>query len=172
MPSPYKEEHDGYLANYLRTGKAQIIGMIRELEGERKIGSVFPMELSVSEVLGGGERSFTGVVRNITEHKEMIDELQQFAYVTSHDLKAPLRAINNLSKWIEEDLGDDLDEEIAENFTLLRSRVQRMKNLIQGVLQYSRAGGSARTIVFCKLKEVIDEVVDSIVIPEGFFNPN
>ena len=78
MPSPYKEEQDGYLANYLRTGKAQIIGMIRELEGERKNGSVFPMELFVSKVLGVRERSFTGVVRNITEHKEMIDELQQF----------------------------------------------------------------------------------------------
>jgi two-component system, LuxR family, sensor kinase FixL len=168
MPSPYKEEHDGYLSNYMRTGKAQIIGMVRELEGERKDGSVFPMELSVSEVLTDGERSFTGVVRNITEHKEMIDELQQFAHVTSHDLKAPLRAINNLSKWIEEDLGDDLDEETAENFTLLRSRVQRMENLIEGVLQYSRAGGSEPTIVFCNFKEVIDGIVDSIVVPEDF----
>jgi light-regulated signal transduction histidine kinase (bacteriophytochrome) len=82
------------------------------------------MELSVSEVLDDEQRSFTGVVRNITEHKEMIDELQQFAFVTSHDLKAPLRAISNLSQWIEEDLGEDLDGEIVENFALLRSRVQ------------------------------------------------
>jgi PAS domain S-box-containing protein len=168
MPSPYKEEHDTYLANYMRTGKAQIIGMIRELEGERKDGSVFPMELSVSEVLSDGERSFTGVVRNIREHKEMIDELQQFAYVTSHDLKAPLRAISNLSQWIEEDLGDDLNKETAENFALLRSRVLRMENLIQGVLQYSRVGDGDPTIVFCKLKEVIDGIVGSIVVPEEF----
>ncbi|MFT4580004.1 MAG: two-component system sensor kinase FixL [Nitrospinales bacterium] len=168
MPSPYKEEHDGYLANYMRTGKAQIIGMVRELEGERKDGSVFPMELSVSEVLGDEQRSFTGVVRNITEHKEMIDELQQFAYVTSHDLKAPLRAISNLSQWIEEDLGDDLTEETAGNLALLRSRVQRMENLIQGVLQYSRAGSSDPTIVFCNIKDVIDGIMDSIVVPEDF----
>ncbi len=168
MPSPYKEEHDGYLANYMKTGKAQIIGMVRELEGERKDGSVFPMELSVSEVLGDEQRSFTGVVRNITEHKEMIDELQQFAYVTSHDLKAPLRAISNLSQWIEEDLGDDLNEETTENFKLLRSRVLRMENLIQGILQYSRVGDGEPTIVFCKLKEVIDGVLGSIVVPEGF----
>ncbi len=168
MPSPYKEEHDTYLANYMRTGKAQIIGLVRELEGERKNGSVFPMELSVSEVQGDGERSFTGVVRNITEHKEMIDELKQFAYVTSHDLKAPLRAISNLSQWIEEDLGDDLNEEIAGNFALLRNRVLRMENLIQGILQYSRIGSGKPIIVFCNLKEVIDGVVGSIVVPEGF----
>ncbi|MBN4077977.1 PAS domain S-box protein [Nitrospina gracilis] len=168
MPSPYKEEHDTYLSNYMKTGKAQIIGMIRELQGERKDGSVFPMELSVSEVLDDEQRSFTGVVRNITEHKEMIDELQQFAYITSHDLKAPLRAISNLSQWIAEDLGDDLDEETAGNLVLLRSRVQRMENLIQGVLQYSRAGSGEPTIVFCKLKEVIDGILDSIVVPEAF----
>jgi two-component system, LuxR family, sensor kinase FixL len=168
MPSPYKEEHDGYLANYMRTGKAQIIGLIRELEGERKDGSVFPMELSVSEVSGDEQRSFTGVVRNITEQKEMIDELKQFAYVTSHDLKAPLRAISNLSQWIEDDLGDDLNEETAENFALLRRRVLRMENLIQGILQYSRAGSRDRTIVFCNLKEVIDGIMGSIVVPEGF----
>ena len=168
MPSPYKEEHDTYLSNYMKTGIAQIIGMIRELQGERKDGSVFPMELSVSEVLDDEQRSFTGVVRNITEHKEMIDELQQFAYITSHDLKAPLRAISNLSQWIAEDLGDDLDEETAGNLVLLRSRVQRMENLIQGVLQYSRAGSGEPTIVFCKLKEVIDGILDSIVVPEAF----
>jgi two-component system, LuxR family, sensor kinase FixL len=168
MPSPYREEHDTYLANYLKTGKAQIIGMVRELEGERKDGSVFPMELSVSEVLGEEERSFTGVVRNITEHKEMIDELQQFAYVTSHDLKAPLRAISNLSHWIEEDLGDGLNEETAGNLALLRSRVLRMENLIQGVLQYSRAGSGDPTIVFCKFKEIINGILGSIVVPEEF----
>lgn len=168
MPSPYREEHDTYLSNYMATGKAQILGLVRELEGERKDGSVFPMELSVSEVLGDEQRSFTGVVRNITEHKEMIDELQQFAYVTSHDLKAPLRAISNLSHWIEEDMGDGLSKETTENLALLRRRVLRMENLIQGVLQYSRAGRGNLTIVFCKLKEVIDGVLDSIVIPERF----
>lgn len=67
-------------------------------------------------------------------------DLDQFAYVTSHDLKAPLRAIANLSEWIEEDLADQLGEDSREHLHLMRKRVHRMGALIDGILQYSRAG--------------------------------
>lgn len=67
-------------------------------------------------------------------------ELDQFAYVVSHDLKAPLRAINNLSSWIQEDLEDQMDDDIKEQFNLLISRVHRMEDLINGILSYSKAG--------------------------------
>ena len=67
-------------------------------------------------------------------------ELDQFAYVTSHDLKAPLRAIANLSAWIEEDLADKLNDETRYNMNLLRGRVHRLENLINGLLDYSRVG--------------------------------
>ncbi|MBW4683412.1 MAG: PAS domain S-box protein [Microcoleus vaginatus WJT46-NPBG5] len=67
-------------------------------------------------------------------------ELEQFAYVTSHDLKAPLRGIASLSEWIEEDLAEHLTRESREHMILLRGRVHRMEALIEGILQYSRAG--------------------------------
>ena len=68
------------------------------------------------------------------------EELDQFAYVASHDLKAPLRGISNLATWLEEDLGPAITPTAREHMTLLRGRVQRMEALIDGILQYSRAG--------------------------------
>jgi signal transduction histidine kinase len=67
-------------------------------------------------------------------------ELDQFAYVASHDLKAPLRGIANLSQWIEDDLGERLDDQTRSHLHLLRGRVLRLENLIAGILAYSRAG--------------------------------
>lgn len=67
-------------------------------------------------------------------------ELDQFAYVASHDLKAPLRGIANLSQWIEDDLGDRIDDQARTHLSLLRGRVVRLENLIGGILAYSRAG--------------------------------
>jgi PAS domain S-box-containing protein len=67
-------------------------------------------------------------------------ELDQFAYVASHDLKAPLRGVSNLAQWIEEDLRESLHDGTREMLALLRSRMHRMEALIEGLLQFSRAG--------------------------------
>jgi signal transduction histidine kinase len=67
-------------------------------------------------------------------------ELDQFAYVASHDLKAPLRGIANLSQWIEDDLGERMDDQARYHMRLLRGRVSRLEGLIEGILHYSRVG--------------------------------
>ncbi len=90
------------------------------------------------------------------------EELDRFAYVISHDLKAPLRAIANLSQWLEEDLGDRLAAETQHQMNLLRNRVFRMEKLIDGLLQYSRAGRVQVEMETIKIESLLHEVVDSL----------
>ncbi len=77
MPSPYREMHDGYLAHYRQTGEKRIIGIGREVTGQRRDGSTFPMELSVAEMRFGDRRMYTGMVRDISERKHAEEALRQ-----------------------------------------------------------------------------------------------
>jgi PAS domain S-box-containing protein len=94
-------------------------------------------------------------------------ELDQFAYVASHDLKAPLRGIANLAAWITEDLGDVAAGEVREHLALLQGRVHRMEGLIDGILQYSRAGRVREAPARVNTAGLVHEVVDLISPPAG-----
>jgi hypothetical protein len=95
-------------------------------------------------------------------------ELDQFAYIASHDLKAPLRAIANLSEWIEEDLSGQLPEENQQQLRLLRGRVHRMESLIDGLLEYSRIGRTQTSDEQVNVTTLIHEVLDSLAPPSNF----
>lgn len=111
MPSPHSENHDAYLARYRETGERRIIGIGRIVAGQRKDGSVFPMELSIGELRGDGYRLFTGFVRDITErqqterrlqelrsrlsHVSRLSEMGQMASALAHEVNQPLTAATN-----------------------------------------------------------------------------
>ncbi len=104
--------------------------------------------------------------RLIQELKTSNQELTDFAYVVSHDLKAPLRAIRTISDWLYADYQDKLDEQGKENLHLLQNRVDRMQSLIDGVLQYSRVGRTERNTEIIDLGQLVPEIVASLDAPE------
>jgi PAS domain S-box-containing protein len=95
-------------------------------------------------------------------------ELSRFSYVVSHDLKAPLRAIANLSEWIEEDLAEVVDPSTKKNLDLMRSRVHRMEALIDGLLEYARVGNTQVSLETFSIEHLLTEIIDSIGIPSSF----
>jgi PAS domain S-box-containing protein len=94
MPEPYRSEHDGYIQNYHATGIARVIGIGREMEGRRKDGTVFPLDLAVSRSSYHGQPLFIGVVRDITERKRMELMKTEFVSTVSHELRTPLTSIS------------------------------------------------------------------------------
>ncbi len=100
--------------------------------------------------------------------KKRNQELDEFAYVASHDLKSPLRAISNLATWLEEDLRDQLPEENRHQLELLKSRIQRMDNFINGLLSYSRAGRENLDIEAVNTRDLVNDIANSLAMPAEF----
>lgn len=94
-------------------------------------------------------------------------ELERFAYITSHDLKAPLRGIASLAQWVNEDYAASLDAEGQENLRLIISRAERMNGLIDGVLRYSRALRAEPTYQKIDTARAAREAIDLIAPPEN-----
>jgi len=96
----------------------------------------------------------------IDELKRSNEELNNFAYVASHDLKSPLRGIDQLATWIEEDMGIHLVPEMQDHLRLMRSRVKRMERLLDDLLAYARAGRAGDELVTVNTRELVENIFD------------
>ncbi len=192
MPEPYRSEHDGHLENYRRTGKTNILDQTRELQGIRKNGDIFPCEISISrvELPYGNEEMFTGIIRDITDHKEqekklkdsicdlmearrelekkLIElessnkELDDFAYIASHDLKEPLRGLHNYAIFLMEDYAETIDEDGRAKLETITRLTKRLEAFINSLLYYSRLGRQGPVMEKTDLDQVLNDVLDTL----------
>jgi two-component system, LuxR family, sensor kinase FixL len=174
MPSPYREEHDGYLDHYLRTGERRIIGVGRIVVGQRKDGSTFPMELAVGEMRSGEARFFTGFIRDLTERQQTearLQELQaelvhvsrltamgEMASALAHELNQPLSAIANYMKGSQRLLAASADErapQVRDAMAKAADQALRAGQIIRRLRDFVARGESERRVE--DLKKLIEE---------------
>ena len=163
MPSPYRENHDQYISNYRKTGEAKILGIGREIEGQRKDGSLFPMELTVSKITRQGKLMFVGMVRDISERKRMDRMKSEFVSTVSHELRTPLTAISGSLGLITGGVLGQLPEQAHEMISIAHKNSQRLTYLINDLLDIEKlsAGKLQFEIQQQPLMPLIEQVVET-----------
>jgi PAS domain S-box-containing protein len=174
MPSPYREQHDGYLGRYLATGERRIIGTGRVVVGRRKDGSTFPMELSVGEILLEGERQFIGFVRDLTQRQErerLLHEVQsellhvsrlstmgEMASALAHELNQPLSAMTNYlqgSRRLLDDSPNERAEPVRDALDKAAEQAVRAGQVIQRLREFVTRGETERRIE--SIRKLVEE---------------
>ncbi len=140
MGTPHRDQHDEYLKRYLDSGEAHIIGLGRELEGMRRDGTVFPLDLAVSEMVRDGGFLFTGVIRDITERKQVERMKSEFVSSVSHELRTPLTSIRGALGLIVGTMGDKLDRKVQDLVDIAFNNSQRLINLVNDILDLEKIG--------------------------------
>jgi two-component system, LuxR family, sensor kinase FixL len=174
MPSPYRENHDGYIEQYLRTGQRRIIGIGRVVVGERKDGSTFPMELAVGEMRSSDRHFFTGFIRDITQRQQSearLQELQsevihisrltamgQMASALAHELNQPLLAIVGYmkgSRRLLESGAEDRSGVLRDAMDKAGDQALRAGQIIRRLREFVGRGDSERRVE--SVKRLIEE---------------
>lgn len=147
MPASYAREHDGYVGNYRRTGHAKIIGIGREVEGRRKDGSTFPMELAVAEMTERGHRHFVGIIRDVTERKRVERMKAEFVSTVSHELRTPLTTLRGAVE-MALDAVEDPTTEVHRLLEMASRNAERLVLLIADLLDVERIGSGHLELAF------------------------
>lgn len=137
--------------------------LYRDLKGPNRSYLEFAEDLQ--DALSARKRAEEKQAQLLKQVESANQELSDFAYVVSHDLKAPLRAIDSLVRWMADDYREKFDDDGRTQLGLLLGRVKRMHDLIDGILQYSRAGRVREERVSVDLSELVPEVIDRLAPP-------
>lgn len=147
VPTPHKEQHDHYLHNYLQTGRARIIGIGRDVEGQRKDGSVFPLNLGVTEVMLEGRRIFIGILRDISEQKASQEALRRAKEELEWRVIERTRELETTNQRLQNEIDEHkkTQEQLRymanyDNLTGLPNRALYTDHLRKGLAQAQRRG--------------------------------
>jgi two-component system sensor kinase FixL len=145
MPQPYRDRHDGYIARYLDTGEQKIIGIGREVVGERRDGSTFPLHLSVGEITIGGAKKFTGILHDLSARLAMEQQLREqttlarlgeMAAVIAHEVKNPLAGVRGAIQVIGGRMA--VASRDAAMLKEIVARIDALNGLLEDLLLFAR----------------------------------
>jgi len=138
MPEPFHREHDGYLRRSRQTSDENIIGFVREFEGQRKDGTVFPLELSISETKIPEGRMFTGIVRDITDRKQSEMAKNEFVSIVSHELRTPLTSIKGSLGLVRGEALGAIPAKVKSMVDIAYANCERLVELINDILDIEK----------------------------------
>lgn len=195
MPKQYADHHDKHLDNYAKTGDSELMSGSMEFEGQHANGAVFPIELSVNEMMEGNQRLFTGVIRDITERKRAMDRIHHLAH---HDALTNLPNRNLYIERVEraiyrsqrsnkplalmfvdldkfKPINDELGHEAGD--AVLKAAAERMLSCVRQSDTVARFGGDEFVAILENLdhaesaavvaKKVLDKLQEPILVPGG-----
>ncbi len=195
VPERYRENHGSFRNNFVAHPQTRAMGVGRELYGRRRDGSEFALEIGLTPLTTPEGKFVISSIIDISERKKLEDllkeknellesnishlkqieiqllkrnkELDDFSYIVSHDLKAPLRGIYTLADWIYKDNVAILSADAKDNLDALQNRTKRMGMLIEGVLKYSRVGRGSEEHIAVDMHKLVQDVIEMLQPPAG-----
>ena len=166
MPEPFRSQHDGYLARYLATGEAHVLGVRRRVFGERRDGSIVPLELSAARLESGDAPRFLGMLRDMSETEQLERLKQDFISMVNHELRTPLTSIVGSLSLLASGAAGPLPPAAQKMVTLAERNTARLGRLINDILDLDKIESGSLKMSFDSA-EALPILREAIALSEG-----